>query len=354
MIRCPDAGALRAALDDERPDVAAHVAQCAACGTRSAAYADDAAFAAAHFADPAPSADLDVDAALARVRLQTAPPDVAVERPSRLDGAGLLRVAASVAAVLILGVVLITPGGRSAAASLLERFRAERVAPVPVNIAAVDPAALEALVEVAEIEGLDRVADPQRVPDLGVAADVAGFAATPLDRDLLPASITGPTVVLAHAPQTVRISFPERSDVAADIRGVTLVLQVPGVVVQRAGGDEHGPVAIRGEAGELEVVVEGDATLTEVRDALLSLPGLPEETIRSLRAIQDWETTLPVPVPVGQIAWSETTVAGRPAVAFGDETGVGSVLLWHDGVRFVGVGGTLPLSRIRELAESGE
>ena len=354
MIRCPDAGALRAALDDERPDIATHVADCAACATQSAEYADDAAFAAAHFAAPAPAADLDVDAALDRVRLQTAPPPVAVLRPRRLDSAGMLRAAASVAAVLVLGVVLVTPGGRSAAASLLERFRAERVAPVPVNIAAVDPAALEALVEIADIEGLDRVGDPQKVADLGAAADVAGFAATPLDRDLLPASVTGPTAVLAHAPQTVRISFPDSSDVPSDIRGVTLVLEVPGVVVQRAGGDENGPVAVRGEAGELEVVVEGDATLIEVRDALLSLPGLPEETVASLRAIQTWETTLPGPVPVGKIAWSETTVGGEPAVAFGDESGLGSVLLWHDGERFVGVGGTLPLSRVRELAESGE
>lgn len=353
MTRCPDSGALRAALDGERPDVATHVADCAACAARSAEYADDAAFSASHFAAPPPAADLDVDAALDRVRAQTAAPNVVELRQRRVDSGGLLRVAASVAAVLVLGLVLITPGGRSAAASWLERFRAERVAPVPVNIAAVDPAALEALVEVAEIEGLDRVADPQRVPDLGVAADIAGFAATPLDRELLPASVTGPTEVLAHAPQTVRISFPDTSEVPSDIRGVTLVLQVPGVVLQRAGRDGDTPVAIRGEAGELEVVVEGDATLIEVRDALLSLPGLPEETVASLRAIQDWETTLPVPVPVGKIAWSETTVAGEPAVAFGDETGVGSILLWHDGERFVGVGGTLPLSQVRELAESG-
>lgn len=100
--------------------------------------------------------------------------------------------------------------------------------------------------------------------------------------------------------------------------------------------------------------MEGDPSLAQVRDGLLSLPGLPQDTIAALRAIEDWETTLPLPVPVGGISWAETTVAGRPALAFGDESGLGSVLLWHDGERFVGVGGPLPLSHVRAMAEGSE
>lgn len=353
MITCPEPGALRAALDGERPDVAAHVEECRSCRTRSADHADDAAFVAARLPTAAPVADDAAEAALARVQARSLAPAVALPRRRR-DAGSLLRVAASVLTVLLVGGLLSTSSGRAAAASFLERFRAERLAAVPVDFAAVDPAALKGLFELADVKDLDQLVDPQPVHSLDAAADVAGFTVTPLNRDALPAGFTGPVEVLAQAPQTVRITFPDRGDVPADIRGATLVLDVPGAVVQAVGGEGDRPVAIRGEAGSLEVAVEGGPTLAEVRDSLLSLPGLPAETMAALREIDDWETTLPLPVPVGGIAWSETTVAGRPALAFGDETGVGSVLLWHDGDRFVGVGGSLPLSQTRALAEGGE
>ena len=352
MIPCPNSGALRAALDGERPDVAAHLAQCASCQDRTAALEDDVAFAASKFAAPAAVAITDVDAALARVRARTAEPSVTV-LPRRRLGAGMLRAAASLAAVVLVGGMLATSGGRAAAASWLERFRAEQVAAVPVDFAAVDPSDLEALVGLADIQGLDDLINPERVADLDAAADIAGFTATPLDRERLPGSVTGPTEVLAQAPQSVRITFHERPDVPAEIRGATLVLQVPGAVVQAVGDPGDGAAMLRGEAGALQVDVEGGPSLGAVREALLSLPGLPEETVDALRAIEDWETTLPLPVPVGEIVWSETTVNGQPALAFGDESGLGSALVWNDGEHFVGVAGTVPLSQVRNLAEGG-
>lgn len=352
MITCPDTGPLRAALDGERPDVAAHVTQCASCQSRSAALADDAAFAAGRLGAAPTVSDDETNAALARGKGRAAPASVAVLQPRR-SGAGLMRVAAAFVAVVLVGGALSTSGGRAAAASFLEKFRAERVTAVPVDFAAMDPAALQALVGLADIDGLDDVVDPQRVANLDAAAALAGFTVTPLDRTALPAAATGPTVVLAQAPQTVRITFKDEPEVPAEIRGATLVLRVPGAIVQGVGDGDR-PVAIRGEAGALEVIVQDGPSLGEVRDALLSLPGLPEETVAALRAIEDWQTTLPLPVPVGQVAWEETTVAGRPGLAFGDESGLGSALVWHDGERFVGVGGTMPLSQLRALAEGGE
>jgi len=352
MIPCPNSGALRAALDGERPDVAAHLAQCASCQDRTAALEDDVAFAASKFAAPAAVAPADVDAALARISARTAEPNV-VALPRRRFGDGMLRAAASLAAVVLVGGMLATSGGRAAAASWLERFRAEQVAVVPVDFAAVDPSNLEALTGLGEVEGLDDLVNPERVADLEAAATIAGFTATPLDRELLPAGVTGPTEVLAQAPQSVRITFHQRPDVPAEIQGATLVLQVPGAVVQAVGDPGDGAAMLRGEAGALQVDVEGGPSLGEVREALLSLPGLPEETVAALRAIEDWETTLPLPVPVGEIVWSETTVNDRPALAFGDESGLGSAVVWNDGEHFVGVAGTVPLSQVRNLAEGG-
>lgn len=352
MIPCPNSGALRAALDGERPDVAAHLAQCTSCQDRTAALEDDAAFAAPKFATPAGAAVADVDAALARVRARSNEPSVTV-LPRRRLGDGMLRAAAGLAAVVLVGGMLATSGGRAAAAAWLERFRAEQVAVVPLDFAAVDPSNLEALTGLADIEGLERLINPERVADLDAAATIAGFTATPLDRELLPPSVTGPTEVLAQAPQIVRITFHERPDVPAEIQGATLILQVPGAVVQGVGDPGDGAAMLRGEAGALQVDVEGGPSLGEVREALLSLPGLPKETVAALRAIEDWETTLPLPVAAGEIVWSETTVNGRPALAFGDESGLGSALVWNDGEHFVGVAGTVPLSQVRNLAEGG-
>jgi hypothetical protein len=260
------------------------------------------------------------------------------------------RAAAAVVLLVVLTGVVATPGGRSAAASILERFRAEQIEVVPVDFSAVDPAALEALEEVVVLDGLDDLAEPEEVADLDAAADVAGFTATPMT---VPDGFGGPVTVLAQAPQTVRVEIADLPDLAAEVRGAVLVLHVPGAVVQRVGGDEEGPVAVRGEAGTLEVTVEGGPSLAEVRDALLALPGLPPETVATLRGIEDWQTTLPVPVPVGEVPWRETTVGGAPALAFGDESGIGSVVLWREGERFVGVGGMLPLSESQRLAEAG-
>jgi hypothetical protein len=348
MNRCPDPGAIRAALDGERADVERHLHHCEACRRRAEELGDDAAFAAVAFAATVPAAD--TDAALGRWRAEQVVVPLQRREPHR--GPGLGRAAVALLLAVVTAGVLATPTGRAAAASLLERFRAERVAVVPFDVASVDPKAIEALARVAEVEGADRIARRQ-VPDAASASAVAGFDVAPLDAGALPAAVRGRVRVIAQAPQTVRVTFPDHADVPPAMRDVVLVLDVPGVVVQTIEGRDGEPVVVRGEAGSLEVGVEGGASLAEVRNALLSLPGLPAETVAALREIEDWETTLPLPVPVGDIAWEETTVAGHPAVAFGDESGLGSALLWHDGDHFVGVGGRLPLSQVRQLAEAG-
>lgn len=344
MSRCPDAGALRATLDGERPDLAAHLGSCPACRARSHEQAGDAHLAAGALGGPLPG--VDVDAALSRFRSRTAEVVTLTSTPRRRFALPRSRVAALLVLFVFAGGVLSTPGGRAAASALLERFRAERLAVVPLDLAAVDPAALQGLVDAAQVEGLEDVQEPQQVADLAEAAAVSGIEATPLDISALPPDVAGPVTVLAQPPQTVRISFSEGA-----LRDAVLVLEVPGAVLQAVGGVDGLPAVARGEAGTLEATVEGGPSLAEVRDALLALPGLPPETVAALRAIEDWETTLPLPVPVGQVAWQETSVNGRPGLAFGDETGLGSALLWREGDRFVGVGGMLPLSEVRLLAE---
>src|SRR5688572_1601115 len=122
MTVCPDSGALRAAMDGERPDVASHVSQCASCQAHSTQLAATAAFAAKRFPAPPPVDAADTDAALAQLRGRDASAEVTV-LPRRQFGAGLMRVAAGLISVVLVGAVLSTGSGRAAAAAFLERFR---------------------------------------------------------------------------------------------------------------------------------------------------------------------------------------------------------------------------------------
>lgn len=350
---CPDLGALRAALDGERPDLHAHVDGCELCTARSAELSRDAGWIAALLAGgPGP---VDVERALgrhcAREAVSSSGP-VAAPAPARRRLPHLTRIAAALTALVAIGG-FVTPTGRAAADALLSTFRAESLQVVPVDVSTLDPRALEGLIELAEVEGLEDLVEPRVVADLGEASEVAGLLPEALDVDALPASSLEPgeVEIVASAPQQVRISFSDQPGIPAELVGTTLVLDLPGVVLQTVGGDTDIPAFVRGEAGLLGVSVEGGSSLAEVRDALLDVPGLPPETVAALRGIEDWETTLPLPVPVGSVAFENTTVDGRPGVAFGDDTGLGAALLWRTDDRFVGVGGFLPLSDVRRIAE---
>lgn len=366
---CPDLGALRAALDGERPDLHAHVDGCELCTARSAELSRDAGWIAALLAGgPGP---VDVERALgrhsAREAVSSSGP-VAAPAPARRRLPHLTRIAAALTALVAIGG-FVTPTGRAAADALLSTFRAESLQVVPVDVSTLDPRALEGLIELAEVEGLEDLVEPRVVADLGEASEVAGLLPEALDVDALPASLRTPAgdhpvdpvmepslepgevEIVASAPQQVRISFSDQPGIPAELVGTTLVLDLPGVVLQTVGGDTDIPAFVRGEAGLLGVSVEGGSSLAEVRDALLDVPGLPPETVAALRGIEDWETTLPLPVPVGSVAFESTTVDGRPGVSFGDDTGLGAALLWRTDDRFVGVGGFLPLSDVRRIAE---
>ncbi len=104
----------------------------------------------------------------------------------------------------------------------------------------------------------------------------------------------------------------------------------------------------------VQVSVEGGATLEEVREYLLSVPGgMPAELSRQLRALDRWESTLPIPVPVGKIAWRETTIHGGQGLVLTDNTGLGSAALWRqpDG-RIVGVAGPLKGDELQRVVDS--
>lgn len=343
-MTCPTQARLRAHVDLADDDVTAHVAHCPACAQRVTETRGDARVAARAVGGldtvtvPAP----DIDAALRAVRPTTPP---AVRRWRRLPAA----VAAGVV-LLMVAVLVVTPGGRQAAAAFLDSFRAERF-----QVVTFDPN--RPVPSVDGFEGLDRIVsidadepDASRlteVDSLAAAADVAGF--TPAPASNLPAAATLDQIQ-ASAPTTVRLTFrPTAPDLPADLRGAQLIVSVPGAAASTY--DVDGDLLVVGEAGQLAVDAEG-ADLGRIRQYLLDRPEVPDDVARQLLAIDDWTTTLPLPVPVDEVVWKDTTVDGGPGLMLQDPMGSG--LLWQADGHVRGIAGEgMDVDALRRIADGG-
>jgi hypothetical protein len=162
------------------------------------------------------------------------------------------------------------------------------------------------------------------------------------------------------APGTARLKLVARpgNGVPADLDGATLLVDVPGAIGAVYGptgghGSGHGkldgPRLVVGRTGPLVVRAEG-APLDAIRSFVLSREELPADLRAQLAAIGDWRSTIPVPVPVNGPGWKETEVAGRPAIAFGDDSGTAALVIRQDPGGVTVVGGRVGVSRALELA----
>lgn len=395
---CPDLGALRASLDDAAAGTPApphdHVHACASCADTLAELQRNAELAAPAIAltapdvPPSPAA---VQAALTRFEqrrarvaaatpapVATAPaavPDpVPLPRRGRVArlGARARGVAAGLVAALVLAGLLVTPGGRAAAAGFLAQFRSQRF-----EVVSVDPAQSTQVADV--VGGLVKtgvftgdalqasgLGEPEVVAGLAEASRIAGFAVPAVDPAVLPGGVGHtPERVLVSPAREARITFdrdralaylrnhgrpaaqlPERYD------GTQLVVRVPAAVVQQFAGRDGGPALLVGKAGTLGLTTEGGASLDELREVVLGLPGLPAETVAQLRSIQDWRTTLPLPVPTDQVRSRPATVNGAEALSFADQTGRLHALLWQRDGHIWGVAGVLGSDEAQDVADS--
>jgi len=402
---CPDLGALRASIDDA-PDGATatalhdHVHACASCSDTVAELQRNAELAAPAIALTAPEAPpgaAAVEAALARferrrARLATAraatataaapasagpdpaPAPIPLARPGRPAWLGTRgrAVAAALVATLVLTGLVATPDGRAAAASFLGQFRSQRLQAVPLDTGQANQVGdvLTGLVDSGvftgdphQVTGLD---DPEIAADLAEAGRLAGFAVPAVDPSALPRGVERtPRRILVSRALEARITF-DRDRALAYLRGhgrpdaqlperfdgTQLVVRVPTVVVQQFAGRDGGPAVLVGKAGMLGVDTEGGATLEELREVVLGLPGLPAETVAQLRSIGDWRTTLPIPVPTDQVRSRPATVNGAEGLSFADQTGRLHALLWQRDGHIWGVAGVLGADEARDVADS--
>jgi hypothetical protein len=392
---CPDLGALRASIDDAPgtpTPLHDHVRACAVCADTLAELRRNAELAAPAVALTAPATSPSaaaVDAALTRFeerrsRLASAPAAVVPMPSAPTDPIPLPRrgrvarlgtrargVAAGLVAALVLTGLLVTPGGRAAAAGFLAQFRSQRFQVVSLDPAQSSQVAevVGGLVETGVFSGDVQLAgfgDPEVVAGLDEAARIAGFAVPAVDPAVLPGGVERtPQRVLVTRARETRLTFdrdraltylrdhgrpdarlPERYD------GTRLVVQVPAAVVQQFAGRDGGPALLVGKAGTVGLTTEGGASLEELREVVLGLPGLPAETVAQLRAIGDWRTTLPLPVPSDQVRSRPATVDGAEAISFADQQGRLHALLWQRGGHIWGVAGVVGSDEALDVANS--
>jgi hypothetical protein len=402
-MSCPDLGALRASLDDAPEGTPAplrdHARACAPCRETLADLRRNAELAAPAIAMTAPRGPLPpaaVEAALARLeqrraRLLTtraaaeragsaadpgaragAPAPVVRLRRRRFPLAGKARLAAAalIATVMLTGLVA-TPGGRAAAAGFLAQFRSERFEVVSLDTTQSMQLGnvMSQLVDTGVFSGdqgqLYHMSEPRVARDLAEASRLAGFTVEPVRRDVLPRGVGAkPERIMVTQAHTLSITFDRDKAIAyfkaqgQDLRlperfdGAKLVVRIPAIVVQEYPGRDGVPRLLVGKAGMIGVDADGGASIDELRDVVLSLPGLPKETVEQLRDISDWRTTLPLPVPTDDVHFSKATVNGTEALSFADPTGRMHALLWQRGGHIWGVAGVVDTDEAQHVADS--
>jgi hypothetical protein len=88
----------------------------------------------------------------------------------------------------------------------------------------------------------------------------------------------------------------------------------------------------------------------QLRDYLLSLPGLPEQIAEQLRAFSPEASTLPIPVPAEYATSEPTEVDGQPATLLSSRDGFLTAVVWvEDGV-VTAVAGSLSTDEVLSVA----
>jgi hypothetical protein len=138
---------------------------------------------------------------------------------------------------------------------------------------------------------------------------------------------------------------------AAAYPELTFVMEVsPALVQDYQGPADEQHIVVAQLASPTLTTPEG-VDMNELREDLLALPGLPPDFVAQLRSIDDWQTTLVIPVPEGHSS-EDVTINGEPGLLITSDDGEGAVALWeHDGTLFI-VGGTESGDIISDVADS--
>src|SRR5882762_99442 len=317
---------------------ARHYESCPECQARYKAVAGDATHISSLLAAP----DLKVDVASAFDRVRSAPEAkprfgfrLPVMQPGRRPLA--LAFAATLAAVALLVTAL---------ASGDNIFSPKTITPVPVTVA--DLQSLSQLAAYGDLTWTTR-------PNLQIAANadeahsVSGL--TPPNVATLPNGVSK-TVTYAAMPKAEAVFTFSKDKAAAaaaqagkalpalpaGMDGAKLTVTI-GPAVASIYGNLNKPTSgsdltqanlpqLVVAATTAPVATSSQVTVKQLEDYLIAQPGISAELKAAIKAIGDPSTTLPIPIPVQYATSTTVTIQGVKGVALGDNTGVGSAVIW--------------------------
>ncbi len=249
--------------------------------------------------------------------------------------------------------------------------------PTQIRAVSVTPADMKAVHALPPLEAFGtirgtRVPGVDEVASADEAAQDAGFALR------LPASVPASVGKDVHyqVTQRARTSFTFSQAKAAGwarehkvalrplpsgLNGATYTATVRPIALVTYGTLPKGRQSHRGPRHDvflaivqapLPTVTSSGATLQALTDWFGSQPGIPPRLLAQIKALGDPAQTLPIPVRFNEQTASKIDVDGAQGLAIGDETGIGSAIVWTKNGRLFAVAGTLPQSTILALANN--
>lgn len=384
---CIEKGDLRALLDGELPEtelarIEGHLASCAPCCRELEALRENAAFTLSAFERVAPSSVLVPvpSSSWIRERAGFGRPVTSgwglshmLRNLFRFVGGSRLRVAASTLAVLAIVALLFTLSPvQAVASSFLSVFRVQKFVTVQV-----DPSSLPKVAAPDNLGSLTTTGSfKPRVATAEEAERLTGFKVpTP---GTLPAGI-GPApkaiaVTEAHSttftPNLEKVRSYLSSIGATDVKlpdnldGAPITLQMPASVsvlyLEKGGAERDSNGIPRPHVGQGFLYVGASTSPTldvpdgldveQIRAEVLKMPGLPQELVSQLRAIDDWRNTVVVPVVKGTT--HEVNVQGVTGFAITQPDGKGTTLIWPKDGRIYAVSGSFGEADLLAVANS--
>jgi len=262
---------------------------------------------------------------------------------------------AAAAAVVVVATTLTLTG---VADSIFQIFETKQFAAVTVT-----PTDIKTLSELSQFGKLtwSSQAEPHQVATLAAAMSETGLPGISVR---VPASVTAAPKYGAMAKTSATFVFDaataQRSAAAigrtappmpAKLDGSTLIFSGgPAIVITY--GDEAASGALFVGVAKAPTVSSDGATVAELQAYLLSQPSVSPALAAQIRAIGDPASTLPVPIPAGQVQAKNVSVHGTTGLFVGDSTGLGSGVIWQQNGLVYAVGGSLTEAEVLAVANS--
>ncbi|MFZ5647676.1 MAG: zf-HC2 domain-containing protein [Bacillota bacterium] len=273
----------------------------------------------------------------------------------------LKKVATAAAAVALVGLLAFSPVS-GMASDFLTIFRVEKVKVIsitPEEMAQMDKLMREGAGGVniknfgkIEVRGKQEE-KPVTVEEAGKSIDfdlkipaVAGYSKPELKK------LSGFSVTLTldvNNVNSVLKSLGSGERLPDELNGKEFTLEVPPAIIADYSG-AAGKIVLSQSRGP-SVRTSAGVDVKAIRQALLSIPALPESLRRQLAAVDDWQHTAMIPLKSGQ--YTEVTVNGAGGVFIRGDGGQNSagVLVWQkNGVIYVLAGDSVKLDRALDIA----